>query len=65
MDIIGKSQAAPPRHFHEAEETSPKHESELLDEGLEESFPASDPAAVSITRVTEDNEDTKDRPARA
>jgi hypothetical protein len=61
MDIIGKSQATPPGHFHEAEETSLKHESELLDEGLEESFPASDPAAVSITRVTEDAEDTGDR----
>lgn len=64
MDIIGKSKTAPPGHFHEAEETSPKHESELLDEGLEESFPASDPAAVSITRVAEDTngpEGTGDR----
>lgn len=64
MDIIGKSQGAAPGHFHEAEETSPKHESELLDEGLEESFPASDPAAVSITRVTEDAEDTGDTEKR-
>jgi hypothetical protein len=61
MNIIGKSQTAPPRHFHEAADMSPKHESELLDEGLEESFPASDPAAVSITRITEDKEDTEDR----
>jgi hypothetical protein len=58
MDTIGKSQAAPARHVHEAAEMSPKHESELLDEGLEESFPASDPAAVSITRVTEDKEES-------
>lgn len=38
-------------HAHEAAETSPKHKSELLDEGLDESFPASDPTAVSITRI--------------
>jgi hypothetical protein len=52
MDDIGKPVAS--GHFHEAEEPSPKHESELLDEGLEESFPASDPTAVSITRIVED-----------
>jgi hypothetical protein len=40
------------------EETSPAHENELLDEGLEESFPASDPTAVKITRIVEE---TKDR----
>ena len=32
-------------------ETTLEHESETLDEGLEESFPASDPVAVSVTRV--------------
>lgn len=37
--------------LQEAAETSFKHKSELLDEGLEESFPASDPTAISITRV--------------
>jgi hypothetical protein len=54
MDNIVKFQAASAVRFHEADETSEKHASELLDEGLEESFPASDPAAVSITRIVED-----------
>jgi hypothetical protein len=54
MDNIGKSQPAPAVQFHEADATSAKHASELLDEGLEESFPASDPAAVSITRIVAD-----------
>jgi hypothetical protein len=54
MNMLGKSEYVPPGHFHEAEEMSPYHMSELLDDGLEESFPASDPAAVSITRIIED-----------
>jgi hypothetical protein len=44
--------------LHEAAETSPAHENELLDEGLEESFPASDPAAVQITRIVEETKDS-------
>jgi hypothetical protein len=40
-----------PGCLHEAAESNPKHKSELLDEGLDESFPASDPTAISITRV--------------
>ncbi|ALK98460.1 hypothetical protein AB595_06475 [Massilia sp. WF1] len=56
VDNIGKSQAVPSGHYHEAAVTSSKHASDLLDEGLEESFPASDPAAVSITRIIEDEE---------
>jgi hypothetical protein len=35
-------------------ETTRQHESETLDEGLDESFPASDPVAVSVTRVRTD-----------
>jgi hypothetical protein len=54
MDKIGTSDLLAAAHLHEAEEMSPIHESELLDEGLEESFPASDPAAVSITRIIDD-----------
>ena len=54
MDAIGKSVFVPPGQLHEAEETSAMHKSELLDEGLEESFPASDPTAVNITRMIED-----------
>jgi hypothetical protein len=38
-------------HLQEAAEANFKHKSELLDEGLDESFPASDPTAISITRV--------------
>lgn len=41
-------------HLHEAAEIAPIHTSELLDEGLEESFPASDPPAVNITRIIDD-----------
>ncbi len=44
-------------------EPTQKHESELLDEGLEESFPASDPVSVSVTRVKPghgQNEDSTD-----
>jgi len=54
MDNIVNFQPAPVVQFHEADPPSEKHASELLDEGLEESFPASDPAAVSITRIVED-----------
>ena len=31
-------------------EDSKKHDSELLDEGIEETFPASDPVSVKITK---------------
>jgi hypothetical protein len=58
MDTVSKSPPAPAHQLHEAAETSPAHENELLDEGLEESFPASDPAAVSITRIVDDAEDS-------
>jgi hypothetical protein len=58
MDTVRKSPPAPAHHLHEAPETSPAHENELLDEGLEESFPASDPAAVNITRIVDDAEDS-------
>ncbi len=38
-----------PKDAEKADEISEKkHESELLDEGLEESFPASDPPSVTI-----------------
>lgn len=46
-----ESSSALPDDFQEAAEISFKHKSELLDEGLDESFPASDPTAISITRV--------------
>jgi hypothetical protein len=46
-----ESSATSPGHLHEAAEANSKHKSELLDEGLDESFPASDPTAISITRV--------------
>lgn len=42
---------APSSQAHEAAEQSPQHQSDSLDEGLSESFPASDPVAVNITRV--------------
>ena len=32
----------------------PKHEEELLDEAIEESFPASDPVSVTIDRSPEE-----------
>lgn len=54
MNNSGETQCTSSGQFHEAAETNPKHKSELLDEGLEESFPASDPAAVSITRIVAD-----------
>ena len=34
----------------EAAENKRKHQEELLDEGVEESFPASDPVSVKITK---------------
>lgn len=37
--------------LYEATEANFEHKSDLLDEGLEESFPASDPIAISITRI--------------
>ena len=33
-----------------------KHEEEALDEGLEESFPASDPVAISISKPRQSKE---------
>lgn len=43
-------------------ETTLEHESETLDEGLDESFPASDPVAVSVTRVGTDGEERPPSP---
>jgi len=57
MNIPDETQDRSPNRFHEAAEMSPKHKNELLDEGLEETFPASDPTAVSITRIVKDTED--------
>jgi hypothetical protein len=54
MEPIANAPNPSSGQLHEAEETSVKHTSELLDEGLEESFPASDPMAVSITRIVEE-----------
>lgn len=54
--LAGETQCTLLNRFHEADETSPKHKNELLDEGLEESFPASDPPAISITRIVKDVE---------
>lgn len=61
MDTVHRSPlgpSGPAGHLHEAADTSPAHENELLDEGLDESFPASDPAAVNITRIVDDDEDS-------
>jgi hypothetical protein len=58
MDTVHQPPPAPAGHLHEGADTSPAHENELLDEGLEESFPASDPAAVNITRIVDDAEDS-------
>lgn len=52
--LASETRCALSNRFHEADETSPKHKNELLDEGLEESFPASDPPAISITRIVKD-----------
>ena len=54
--LPGETRCASSNRFHEVDETSPKHKNELLDEGLEESFPASDPPAISITRIVKDME---------
>jgi hypothetical protein len=57
MNKIATLPHAPSDQLQEAADVSPAHENELLDEGLEESFPASDPAAVSITRIVEDKKE--------
>jgi hypothetical protein len=51
MSHISTKPVAPSSHAHEAVEQSLQHQSESLDEGLSESFPASDPVAVSITCI--------------
>ena len=51
MSHISTTPIAPSTHAHEAVEQSLQHQSESLDEGLSESFPASDPVAVSITCI--------------
>ena len=48
-----------------AEITTSRHESDLLDEALEETFPASDPVAINVDRVPEGTPDACARkPAR-
>lgn len=54
MNDSTTKQAAAAKQFHECSEISSTHRNELLDEGLEESFPASDPPAINITRVSTD-----------
>lgn len=51
MPHTPKTPIVPSRQGHEAAEPSLRHQSETLDEGLDESFPASDPVAVTITRI--------------
>jgi hypothetical protein len=51
MSHISTTPIAPSSQAHEAVEQSLQHQSESLDEGLSESFPASDPVAVSITCI--------------
>ena len=57
MENSAEATCAPSGQLHEAAETNPKHKSDMLDEGLEESFPASDPTAISITRIVKDGVD--------
>lgn len=54
MNDSTKKRDALAGQFHESSAISSTHRNELLDEGLEESFPASDPPAINITRVTSD-----------
>lgn len=51
MDSQNEFSSTSAGHLHEATETTSKHKSDLLDQGLDESFPASDPTAISITRI--------------
>jgi hypothetical protein len=51
MSPTSKTPSAPSSQAHAAAEPSLRHQSESLDEGLRETFPASDPVAVSITRI--------------
>ena len=41
------------------EASASQHESDLLDEALEETFPASDPVAIDVGRVPECGPDSK------
>jgi hypothetical protein len=40
----------PERKDDKTPDTKKKHQDELLDEGVEETFPASDPVSVKITK---------------
>lgn len=51
MDSQSEFSSTSVDHLKEAAEATSKHKSDLLDEGLDESFPASDPTAISITRI--------------
>lgn len=51
MDKTSGASSASSSHLQEAPEVDFKHKSNLLDEGLDESFPASDPVAISVTRI--------------
>lgn len=51
MDSSDEFQSKSLDHLKEAAEENLEHKSDLLDEGLDESFPASDPTAISITRI--------------
>ncbi|MET0321094.1 MAG: hypothetical protein ABW069_10270 [Duganella sp.] len=45
-----KQPAVKPAHPPAKQDTATKHENDALDEALKESFPSSDPIAVSVTR---------------
>jgi hypothetical protein len=51
MSPTSKTPSAPSSQAHATAEPSLRHQSESLDEGLRETFPASDPVAVSITCI--------------
>ncbi len=51
MNDSAETSRALPSQLEEVAPTTSIHKSDLLDEGLDESFPASDPPAVNITRV--------------
>ncbi|QRM29918.1 hypothetical protein [Microvirga sp. VF16] len=53
MDKNRKPDASKDKHERKDDKSSEnkkKHEDELLDEGVEETFPASDPVSVKITK---------------
>ena len=45
-----------PDQLHKLEEAEDRQQA-LVDEGLEETFPASDPVSVSVTRIEDPGED--------